>query len=230
MASFLDWEKIFFNDLPITFLGEIVLRSMIMFVIILTTLRMSGKRGIKQFSVFELVLIIGLGSAAGDPMLYEDVGIVHALTVFIVIIILYTIVTALTDRVKWIERLLEGKPVYVIENGSIILESFKKTGLSKDEFFGGLRVENVEHLGQVKTAIIENTGDLSLIYYPNEDVQPGLPIFPALLEKKTSSILHNDYYACYQCGRIKSLSPGKNCCSSCECKEWVKTIKTLRIS
>lgn len=49
-----------------------------MFTILLLTLKLAGKRGVKQLSIFETVIIIALGSAAGDPMFYEDVGIVPA--------------------------------------------------------------------------------------------------------------------------------------------------------
>ncbi len=80
------------------FLLETGLRSLIMFVIILTGLRLLGKRGVKQLSVFELVVIIGLGSAAGDPMFYSEVGILPAIVVFVMIISLYSLVTYLIGK------------------------------------------------------------------------------------------------------------------------------------
>ncbi len=94
----LDWNKILFNDAPISFFFEIVLRSVIMFVALIIVLKIAGKRGIKQLSIFELVIIISLGSAAGDPMLYEDVGVLHAVMVFIVVLLLYRCITWLTGK------------------------------------------------------------------------------------------------------------------------------------
>lgn len=69
-----------------SFLPETVLRSLIMFIVILISLRLLGKRGVKQLSIFELVVIIGLGSAAGDPMFYKDVGILPAIIVFSMVV------------------------------------------------------------------------------------------------------------------------------------------------
>ncbi|WP_207632848.1 DUF421 domain-containing protein [Foetidibacter luteolus] len=129
----IELDRILMNKLPYTFLLEVVFRTVIMFVVILVTLRASGKRGIKQLSVFELVLIIGLGSPAGDPMFYEDVGLLPAFTVFGVIIGLYILVTRLTDRPKRAERLLEGKPVYIINNGRILCEALTGSSMSRDE-------------------------------------------------------------------------------------------------
>ena len=83
-----DWQQLLLGGEKWGFLLETVLRTFFMFLIILTALRLLGKRGVKQLSVFELVVIIGLGSAAGDPMFYKDVGLLPALVVFIMLIVL----------------------------------------------------------------------------------------------------------------------------------------------
>src|SRR5215217_7228955 len=98
MNEIFEWKRLLFNDLPSLFLVEVIFRSTVMFVILLVTLKLAGKRGVKQLSVFETVIIIALGSAAGDPMFYEDVGIVPALVVFTTIIVLYRFVTWLTGK------------------------------------------------------------------------------------------------------------------------------------
>ena len=77
-----DWHRIWLSEYPSTYLGEVALRTVFMFVVILTALSISGKREVRQLSVYELVLLIGLGSAAGDPMLYHDVPLGAAVVVF----------------------------------------------------------------------------------------------------------------------------------------------------
>lgn len=54
------------------FLLECALRAALMFVIGLAIMKLSGKKEVRQFSVLELLVIIGLGSALGDPMIYTD--------------------------------------------------------------------------------------------------------------------------------------------------------------
>jgi len=218
------------NGMPYSFLLEVVLRSVIMFVIILVTLRASGKRGIKQLSVFELVLIIGLGSAAGDPMFYEDVGILQALTVFIVVILLYIFVTKLADKVTWFEKVMEGEPSYLIKDGKIMMDAFKASGLTKDEFFSELRVLNVEHLGQVKTVLIETSGLFSVLFYTDEEVKPGLPIFPDPLLTKVKQVYGAGPFACVDCGQLENPEQEAHECPVCSCKEWIVPISTKRIS
>lgn len=220
------------HDHPFTFLLEVVLRTIIMFVIILVALRASGKRGIKQLSVFELVLIIGLGSAAGDPMFYEDVGILPAFVVFLVVISLYTFVTRLSDRFVKVEKVLEGEPLYVIRDGKLLPDAFRESGLSQDEFFAALRLSHVEHLGQVRTVLIETSGEFSILFYADDEVRHGLPIFPDDLKRKLTGNETCDHIACTKCGGTRNRNGLEKLptCPQCEVHEWVEASATRRIS
>ncbi len=66
-GSTYDWKQLLMGSEDWTFLIETILRTSIMFIIILVGLRLLGKRGVKQLSVFELVVIIGLGSGCRRP-------------------------------------------------------------------------------------------------------------------------------------------------------------------
>lgn len=228
MEEIFEWKRILFNDLPATFLFEVIFRSAIMFFILLVTLKIAGKRGVRQLSIFETVVIIALGSAAGDPMFYEDVGIIPAMTVFIVIILLYRIVTWLTAKSKRFESFIEGKTECIIEEGKFSIANFKKESLALDEFFAELRLKSVEHLGQVKNAFIETSGQISAFYYDDSDVKFGLPILPTLFNAKSKTISHNGMHSCTFCGHTEELRPGTSNCNVCQKDEWVTAIKTLR--
>lgn len=89
----MNWQDILFGDENLSFLAEIALRSVIMFLLLFLGLRVAGKRGVKQLSIFELLIIIALGSAAGDPMIYKEVGVIYALVVFVVIFLIYWMLT-----------------------------------------------------------------------------------------------------------------------------------------
>ncbi|MBC7914737.1 MAG: DUF421 domain-containing protein [Pyrinomonadaceae bacterium] len=223
----IELNSLLLGNEPADFLLEVLLRAVIMFCFILIALRTSGKRGVKQLSIFELVIIIGLGSAAGDPMFYKDVGIIPALVVFIVVVGLYRTVTWLSGKYLPFEQLIEGKPIYLIRDGKFAIEDFSKEDLSQDEFFAELRINNVEHLGQVRNAIIETSGSISLLYYEDKDVKAGLPLYPDLYHKKSVEINKPGLHACAHCGNTEELT-GQKACSICEGKEWVRTIKTYR--
>jgi len=236
MFELADVRKILMHDHPFGFLLEVVLRTVIMFLIILIALRASGRRGIKQLSIFELVLIIGLGSAAGDPMFYDDVGILPAFVVFLVVISLYITVTRLSDRFVKIEKLLEGEPLYVIRNGKLSMDAFRESGLSQDEFFSELRLRNVAHLGQVHTVLIETSGEFSVLFYADDDVNYGLPIFPDELQNKLHGTRLTSqnyaYIACAQCGDVRKGEFTENLptCPECDACEWIEASNAKRIA
>ena len=73
-----------------------MIRAALMFGMIILFLRLTGKRGVRQLSIFELAIILSLGSIAGDPMFTEDLPLVHALVVMTVVI--ETCLTALITR------------------------------------------------------------------------------------------------------------------------------------
>lgn len=232
MSDFLkSLEQIFLGDEDWNFIPEIMFRTLIMYVVVLVGLRVLGKRGVKQLSIFELVVIIGLGSAAGDPMFYKEVGIMSAVAVFFVIVVAYKITSYFVGKSKKFEILLEGSCTCVVEHGRFAIENFKKEALAQDEFFAELRLKGVSHLGQVHLAILETTGDISIYYYKDDDVKFGLPILPALFAHKHQLIKHKDYYSCSFCGLTKLLEPSsKTICTCCEKDKWVKSINIQRVT
>jgi uncharacterized membrane protein YcaP (DUF421 family) len=225
----MDWNHFFFGKDEVSFLWEVLLRSTVMFFIILIGLVILGKRGVTQLSVFELIVILSLGSAAGDSMFYKDVGLVPATLVFVVVILLYKVVIFTIGKSKKVERLMEGKPVYLIKNGKFSLSDFDKEPLAYDEFFSELRLKGVSHLGQVDKAIVETNGQLSLFYFKEGDVKFGLPILPADIESPLTEIIAPDIYACMHCGHPQQLIIGVNSCEICDNKVWVKAKNEKRI-
>jgi uncharacterized membrane protein YcaP (DUF421 family) len=223
-----DWHTILVNDLDWEYFLEIVLRTFIMFVFVLIFLRISGKKGVRQLSLFEVAIIIALGSAAGDPMFNKDTAILPSLLVFVVILIVYRAIIFFAARSEKIESLLEGEPMYIIEDGEFTLNEESDNTFAKDEFFAEMRAQSIEHLGQVKTALLETNGQVSFYYYEDDDVKPGLPVLPKPYSKKSAQIVQKGDYACTYCGKTQHLSgPAK--CSRCQHAEWVKAIDSRRI-
>ena len=224
------WKDFILGAENWNFLPEVMLRTLIMFIIILVSLRLLGKRGVKQLSIFELVVIISLGSAAGDPMFYKDVGILPALVVFIIIIVLYSLITYIIGKSKRFEKLMEGKSVRLIKNGTFSIEDFSKESLGEDEFFAELRLQGVSQLGQIEEAFEESSGDISIFYFPDEDVKFGLPIMPYSLDSRQQNIKEDGNYACIFCGYTEKLKPAaKYACPKCQKDWWVKASNNNRI-
>jgi uncharacterized membrane protein YcaP (DUF421 family) len=225
----MEFTRIFTEGLDFSLAFEVIFRTFIMFMLILIVLRALGKRGIRQLSLFEVAIIIGLGSAAGDPMFNEDEPILPAIIVFVTICIFYRVITWLAARSDRFERILEGKPIYIIESGEYKVESQDKHDYATDEFFAEMRQQHIEHLGQIHTAMLETNGNVSFIYFADDDVKPGMPIWPLLYNRKSETIPDQGDYACTHCACVTAISATTFTCRHCGGKEWVKAIDTKRI-
>jgi uncharacterized membrane protein YcaP (DUF421 family) len=229
MVNF-DWEKIILGDLDFSFALEIVIRALIMFIMVLLILRLSGKKGVRQLSLFEVAIIISLGSAAGDPMFNQDVAILPAVIVFATILLFYRLITYFASKSEKFEKLLEGDSMYIIEDGRSVVMDQQAHTFAKDEFFSEMRQQSIEHVGQVRTAILESNGSVSFYYYSDDDVNYGLPIVPKVYRNKAFDINDKGIYACTYCADTKELEPGRHQCERCSNKEWVSAINTLRLT
>ncbi|MBW7674346.1 DUF421 domain-containing protein [Chryseobacterium chendengshani] len=226
-----EWKEFLLGGEEWIFLLEIVLRTIIMFLTIIIGLRILGKRGVRQLSVFELVVIIGLGSAAGDPMFYKDVGIASSIVVFMVIIPFYSLLTYFIGRFKKFENLLEGKAICLIQDGVFSIDNFKKENLGSDEFFSELRLQGVSHLGQIEMAIEETSGGISVFFYDEKDLKFGLPILPHSLDQPLKMIVNVGQYSCTFCGftEEKEIGTAGNC-KNCGKGNWVQASNKKRIT
>lgn len=226
-----DLKQLMLGGQDWNFLPEVITRTIIMLLVILISLRILGKRTVKQLSIFETAVIIGLGSAAGDPMFYKDAGILPAIIVFTMTIGLYKFIIYLIGKSKRFEDIMEGKPIYFIKNGAFSIENFSKESMGEDEFFSELRRQSVSQLGQIEDAIQESSGDMSIIFYPDEEVKFGLPIMPNSLDAWQQKISDTNYYACTFCGYTEKLKPtNKYNCPQCNKTRWVKASNKKRVS
>ncbi|WP_409151892.1 DUF421 domain-containing protein [Sphingobacterium sp. BS-2] len=222
-------ENIFAGDLEGGFLLEIFLRTIVMFLLVLIVLRLSGRRGVRQLTLFEMAIIISLGSAAGDPMFQEDLPIFYAIVVFICVILVYKLIIWLAYRSEKLTHLLEGKVLPVVKNGEFDIKHEKDNNFSQMEFFSELRNLNIEHLGQVKEAVLEIDGTLSVLFYPEDQVRYGLPLFPSLF-KSVDVSKGQGPFACMYCGHVVSdFANDSESCQRCKNKQWSKAINTKRV-
>lgn len=203
-----DWQRIWLGDAPPLFLLEIVFRTAVIFLWLLFLLRMTGKRGLAQFSALELVIVIALGSAAGDPLFYPEVPLLHAMLALALVVGFQRVLTRLVVRSERVETFMEGVPVELVRDGVINLAALDRTNLSREDLFERLRGESVTQLGEIRRAYFEQDGNLSVIRHL-VDVPPGLPVVPPW-DLDPPTVLDPDLpqqglVACLGCGRVERV-------------------------
>ncbi|MGY6030192.1 DUF421 domain-containing protein [Phytobacter sp. AG2a] len=226
-----DLHRMALDKVPLEFLGEVALRSLYTFVLVFLFLKITGRRGVRQMSLFEVLIILTLGSAAGDVAFYDDVPMLPVLVVFITLAVLYRIVMWLMSHSEKLEDLLEGKPAIIIKDGEFAWEKVGKENMTEFEFFMELRISGVDHLGQVRLAILETNGQLSVFYYADEDIKPGLCILPDEFSPRYTTVPEQGDYACVRCSHIAVMRAGEHqLCPRCANPEWSKASRGIRIT
>lgn len=107
-----------------------------------------------------------------------------------------------------LEDLLEGKPVVIVEDGQLAWENVQSANMTEFEFFMELRLNSVEQLGQVRLAIMETNGQISVYYYSDDEVKPGLCILPDMLIERFRTVPESGEYACVRCSHVVAMQPG----------------------
>lgn len=224
-----DWQRMLLDQFPPLFLAEVALRALFAFVAVFVFLKVSGRRGIRQLSVFELVIILTLGSAAGDVSFYEDVPLLPVAAVFITLLALYRLTVALMTKSHRFGGWVEGRPITIIRDGIYELRSLDQLQISADEFFMELRQQGVEHLGQVRLAILETDGEVSLYFHGPDEVRPGLSVLPPEHRPTFRQVPASGMYACTRCGFPHVLETGQEQpCPRCHNPHWARALTSLR--
>jgi uncharacterized membrane protein YcaP (DUF421 family) len=136
---------------------------------------------------------------------YDDVPMVPVFIVFVSLALLYRLVMWLMSKSEKLEDLLEGKPVTIVEEGQLAWEKVRGANMTEFEFFMELRLNSVEQLGQVRLAIMETNGQISVYFYQDDEVKPGLCILPDEFLNRFTTVPDAGEYACIRCSHVLTM-------------------------
>lgn len=225
-----DWQRMLLDSFPPMFIAEVALRALFAFCAVFLFLKISGRRGIRQLSLFELVVILTLGSAAGDVSFYEDVPLLPVAAVFVTLLALYRLTVWASAHSERFSNWMEGKPITIIKDGLYELNSLQGLNISSDEFFMELRQQGVEHLGQIRLGILETDGDVSLFYRDDDSVTPGLPVLPKEYRPAYRQVPSGGMYACTRCGYPQMIDEQQQAtCPRCRNERWCAALSHPRL-
>ena len=226
-----DLHRMFIGDLPWTFTFEIVVRTVLMYVFTLLLIRLLSRRAIGQLSLIEFFLVIALGSAVGDPMFYPDVPLLHGFTVITTVVILNRGLNSLMARNETAERIIEGAPASLIQEGKLVLSNLRRYSLSQEELFEFLRAQGVENLGTIREAYFEQNGQISIFPYKTEQKQAGLRIVPPWDIAKMQNFHQGDFVdtpralGCSRCGYTTAFQQESlPVCPVCDNRVWTDAV------
>lgn len=142
---------------------EFVLRGVVVYVFLLVFLRLTGKRQTGQYAPFDLVLLLILSNAVQNSMNAGDNSLVGGLISAATLIGCHVVLAQLTFRFAWMERLIDGKPQVLVQQGRVNADLMRQELLSTDDLEAALRASGCLHLHEVERATIETNGQITVV-------------------------------------------------------------------
>ncbi len=141
---------------------EFIIRAVIIYVFLVVLLRISGKRQIGQLAPFDLVLLLVLSNAVQNSMNGGDNSVIGGVISATTLIALNFGLGYLTYRSKRLETLIEGKPLILIHNGRVDEDIMRKEKLTRHELNAALRAAGCAAATEVRLAVLENNGEITV--------------------------------------------------------------------
>ncbi len=158
-----------------------LIRTIILYLLIIVGLRLMGKRQIGELEPSELVFALLISDLAAVPM--QDFGIPLFNGVFPIITLMSVamIVSVLNLKCIKFRNVVCGKPTIIIKDGHVLQEEMRKTRFTVDELIDDLRQQGIVDLSTVQYAVLETNGQLSPLLYPEHQ-----PLTPRTVQNKKS--------------------------------------------
>ena len=142
------------------------LRTVILYLVLIFSIRLMGKRQIGQMEASEFVVTMLVANLAAIPMQDGAIPLYSGLVPILTVLGLELVLSWAILKSVRVRRWLCGKPVILIENGKILRENLRSTRVTMDELTGHLREKDVLDIRTVQYAILETDGNLSVFPYP----------------------------------------------------------------
>jgi len=143
--------------------SHFIVRAVVVCAFLLVLLRFTGKRQVGQLAPFDLVLLLVLSNAVQNAMNGGDNSITGGLILATTLVALNWVVGWLTFHSKRLEALIEGRPVILIHDGKVYPRALKSVQMTMHELRAALRAEGCAGEEEVRFAVLENNGHVTVI-------------------------------------------------------------------
>ena len=141
-----------------------VIRAAVVYFMLLVVFRLAGNRSIGQITAFDFVLLLIISEAIQEAMITTDYSITNAFLVVVTLVGLDIMMSLWKQRSKKVERLLDGVPVLLIENGKMNEHIMNKERVDEGDILAAAReYQGLERIDQIKFAVVEANGTISIV-------------------------------------------------------------------
>ena len=152
---------------------EIVLRTIVIYAVVLIGVRLSGKREVGQMTPFDLVLLLLISNSVQNAMTGPDTSLLGGVAAAATLLLLNYVIAEVSGGNRRFRKLVQGQPSLLVHDGQLISAHMAKEHVSMDELERALREHGINSYHDVALAVLEVDGSISCLKYdelsPNAD-------------------------------------------------------------
>jgi uncharacterized membrane protein YcaP (DUF421 family) len=148
--------------IPAIGIGELLLRVAVVYAGVFLLLRIVGKKHVGELAPFDLVVLLLLSECVQNALISDDTSLTGGLIAAAALFGLNQVVGYAAWRDRKMERLLEGTPRFLVRHGRVLKDVLAREQITQSELMEALRREGCTSLTNVRYAILENDGDISI--------------------------------------------------------------------
>lgn len=146
---------------------ESVLRAAAIYAFLLVLFRITGRRALSEITTFDFVLLLVIGEATQQALLGDDFSVINAFVVIATLVLIDILLSLFKERSPKVGRFLDGVPLIVVEYGRPLTERLRKARLTEEDILEAARQsQGLERLEQIRFAVLEKNGQISVIPEP----------------------------------------------------------------
>jgi uncharacterized membrane protein YcaP (DUF421 family) len=143
---------------------DAVVRGLVIYAFLVLLFRIAGKRALSDITTFDFVLLLIVAEATQQGLLGDDFSVTNAFLVIITLVTADIGLSLLKRRWPKLEKVMEGTPVVIVENGRPIATAMRRERVDEDDVLAAAReLQGLERMDQIKYAVLERSGGISII-------------------------------------------------------------------
>lgn len=147
---------------------DLVIRAAVVFFALIILMRLAGHRQFSELTTFDAVLLIVIAEVTGNSLSGEDYSLTATIIVITTLVALDIGLSLLKQKFRRFERIAEGVPVLLVENGRPIPQAMQRERVDEADVLAAARVQQgLESMEQVRFAVLEKDGKISIVPKPS---------------------------------------------------------------
>ena len=142
---------------------DLVLRATAVFCFVFFVTRVVGKRELSTLEPFDLILLVVIGDLVQQGVTQSDDSVTGAITVISTMAVLTVVLSYVNFRFRRLRPMLEGEPVVLVEDGSVIDRNMRRERITREELEAEGRLQQVAGIEDMRWAVLETAGQISII-------------------------------------------------------------------